>query len=468
MKILKVEIWNFKSTAHKIVEFRGTKNIVQGDNSVGKSTIDEAIFFALFGTKKDKDFTKTGESRAMVRLWVQLPEGIRKVETTIDNGGVVNCTVLNENNMPLQNPRQLIKTFIDPKVFDPISVLGKDYKNSILRIAGVEVSKEEFEKLKLPIDSDDIKFDSNGLDILLWTEKFLTKQKRPELDREVKRTKGAYQTSLREIGEKKTSFNNLHGHLDEQKPSESFQQERLKIQNELSEIRNNFQERKDEYDNAEAKTILLNNRTGKVHAEIQQIEETLKRKREDLVLLQTEQKQAQDKFNSMTRPDQAGAEESLLKQITELQSKEAVSKEAEAIRREEAVLTAKKEDWESAVKSYENLDKQVIKTRFMGFKTKKMKEIEAIIPGLQVLETGDLLWEQKNIGTLSESERMKLALILQSKIQPKDSVIIVKIGELFDDSTLQTLDIPQQLIIVRVGKSEVPGYHCQTIQAEGV
>lgn len=475
IKILKVELFNWKNIEHRIIEFPKEKTIIQGDNSQGKSAIDQGILFCLFGGKKDSMYIRRGQSLAMVRVWAEVfyidKYVLRKIETTINDKGTVQCSVLDENNMPLQNPRQVIKSYVNPQMFNPLDILGKDYKNNILRIVGCKVSKEELEKLKLPIPIDSIKFDSNGLDILNWIDNHLIKgyNGREALAREVKRTKGAYDTAKVEISEKTDAFQKQYGQTIENcPPSQSIMEQRVAIENSLKNMRSDYEGQKIEYDNKEAKVIMLKKRITSIEVEISKLSEKLLAQRDGLALIQKELAHAEQALEGQIRPDSGGAEEKILEQINTLQKHEAVSKEAEKIKEEKVALDAKQAEWDQSVKDHKHHSNVVYKETFMGFKNSKMKEIESQVEGLTVQDDGDLLWEGKKISTLSESERMILAVELQSKVLPKDSTIFIVIGELFDDKTIQRLHkIPQRIIVTRVGNSQVPGFDCQTITKEG-
>ncbi len=70
MHISRVELENFKSHAHSVFEFeRGTTSIT-GENGAGKTSIIEAVAWAMFDTLdyKKEDIVRRGSKKATVRV----------------------------------------------------------------------------------------------------------------------------------------------------------------------------------------------------------------------------------------------------------------------------------------------------------------------------------------------------------------------------------------------------------------
>ncbi|MFW5936284.1 MAG: AAA family ATPase, partial [Candidatus Hadarchaeota archaeon] len=87
--IREVSLVNVKSYSHEKISFSSGLNAIIGENGAGKTTILEAIGFALFDTLpyKISDFLRRGEKKGEVRVKIlasdeRIYEVIRKISTT--------------------------------------------------------------------------------------------------------------------------------------------------------------------------------------------------------------------------------------------------------------------------------------------------------------------------------------------------------------------------------------------------
>jgi DNA repair exonuclease SbcCD ATPase subunit len=94
IRLKSVILKNFKRHADKEIHFSDTLTVICGPNYSGKSTILEAIFFALFGTRAvpggTEVITRTGgDSKATVSLNIMVGEEEFRVTRTPNSASVV-------------------------------------------------------------------------------------------------------------------------------------------------------------------------------------------------------------------------------------------------------------------------------------------------------------------------------------------------------------------------------------------
>ena len=72
MKILSLELKNFRNYRHALVEFKDGLNVLYGKNASGKTNMLESVYLcSIFHsprTTKDKELILMGESKAQVKI----------------------------------------------------------------------------------------------------------------------------------------------------------------------------------------------------------------------------------------------------------------------------------------------------------------------------------------------------------------------------------------------------------------
>ena len=86
IRLSRVEIDNFQSIAHAVVDFTDGMNVVVGETNNGKSALFRAIYFALRNEPKGSGFIRTGESACKVKLTFDDGESLTRSRTTSDAG----------------------------------------------------------------------------------------------------------------------------------------------------------------------------------------------------------------------------------------------------------------------------------------------------------------------------------------------------------------------------------------------
>ena len=72
MKIVSLELKNFRNYSHALVEFKDGLNVLYGKNASGKTNMLESVYLcSIFHsprTTKDKEMILMGESKAQVKI----------------------------------------------------------------------------------------------------------------------------------------------------------------------------------------------------------------------------------------------------------------------------------------------------------------------------------------------------------------------------------------------------------------
>ena len=141
MLIKSVELENFRSYEKQNIEFHGGINFLSGDIGSGKSSILQAIEFALFGFKRGDlegyHILRKGQREASVKLLIEDERGSYEIFRRIKKGKTVD-TISQENGYIKvdNNLLDLSPTELNYKVFDilnfPNEFVSKD-KNLIYR-----------------------------------------------------------------------------------------------------------------------------------------------------------------------------------------------------------------------------------------------------------------------------------------------------------------------------------------------
>ena len=73
MKILKIELENFRNAENEFIDFSGGVNLLYGKNAEGKTNVLEAIYFFARGKSfrggKDSDIVRFGEKGYRIKIF---------------------------------------------------------------------------------------------------------------------------------------------------------------------------------------------------------------------------------------------------------------------------------------------------------------------------------------------------------------------------------------------------------------
>lgn len=91
MKIVSLELKNFRNYTHALVEFKDGLNVLYGKNASGKTNMLESVYLcSIFHsprTTKDKEMILMGESKAQVKIVLESKFRRHTINLQIDEQG---------------------------------------------------------------------------------------------------------------------------------------------------------------------------------------------------------------------------------------------------------------------------------------------------------------------------------------------------------------------------------------------
>ena len=109
MKILSLELKNFRNYRHALVEFKDGLNVLYGKNASGKTNMLESVYLcSIFHsprTTKDKELILMGESKAQVKITLESKFRKHTINLQIDEQGKKKVAV---DNIPVNRAGELL------------------------------------------------------------------------------------------------------------------------------------------------------------------------------------------------------------------------------------------------------------------------------------------------------------------------------------------------------------------------
>lgn len=175
MKIIKLQAENIKKL--KAIEITPDGNVIKitGKNEQGKSTVLDAIWWALGGTKNiQEEPIRRGEKSGTITLELgdnnDNLHGILVTRTFTEKGSYLK--VENKEGMGFKSPQSILDTLIGQLSFDPLAFAKMDQKSQVetlLKVVDIRVDTEKLAKIS---GVAVIMFeDDNPLDVLNKTYK---------------------------------------------------------------------------------------------------------------------------------------------------------------------------------------------------------------------------------------------------------------------------------------------------------
>ena len=149
MKIVSLEVENLMRIKAARVEPDGSLVIVGGDNDQGKTSLLNAIEYALAG-KRGVAGKPVREGTDKARIVVDLEN--LKVTRTFTEGGGGTLVVRGADGEKLQSPQKLLDRLTTKLTFDPLAFLSLkpgEQATTLLELIGVDLSKIENEQVEL-------------------------------------------------------------------------------------------------------------------------------------------------------------------------------------------------------------------------------------------------------------------------------------------------------------------------------
>ena len=452
MKLKSISIQNFKSLENKTFCLSG-KTEIYGGNAVGKSSVGEAIRFALFPSKKDVEKISVGKEKMSVKLILEeLNEQGEIVElevtSSLDNvTGEAKRRVLFDGISP-SKPAEFLKNLVSVGTFNPRDLVKKEgRKERMLKLLPLTVDKSLFDSFPI-LERKSINWELHACEVLAQIEKDLKNTKlnlyqKKELlkkhylknkeDLQVREAsylqnftddlKDSYESVLEKNGELKNKISQREEKIENLKCTgknlevniekvsdhiNSIKNQIIKLKSELDFQNKNFDEEKKKYE--QNKIEILKN------------EEFLKKENEEIQNFKTFRLQASEK-----------------KQIEDL-------KKSIAVQREESEQS--KQDHDDHYR--------YIAVEFPKVKNKILEPLTKKIPGLEFSESGELLIDRKSIDELSDSETLSLGIKFKC-LDQKSSFILADCAECMSRETIESQKWPENTVLLRVAGEALGG-----------
>ena len=109
MKIVSLELKNFRNYSHALVKFKDGLNVLYGKNASGKTNMLESVYLcSIFHsprTTKDKEMILMGESKAQVKIVLESKVRRQTINLQIDEQGKKKVAV---DNIPVNRAGELL------------------------------------------------------------------------------------------------------------------------------------------------------------------------------------------------------------------------------------------------------------------------------------------------------------------------------------------------------------------------
>jgi len=273
MIISKIELVNWRSHEHTILEFSSGTNVFVGIMGSGKSSVLDAVSYALFGRfpKSDRrdvkinDIIRFGEKHAKVQVWFSTSEKKYMVSRAIGNDSAELYEINNGNTSLIQKDKARVTKTIT-------SILGTDYSIFVRAIYSEQNNidyffnlaprkrKEEFDTL-LGIDRFYTVL-SNTTRVINWLDvkaKDIAAQYSDDMLKQCKENVLTTEKQLNEL--KKKSEHLSQEHEDVRKKYES---EKIKF-NQIQSLKKQYQTLKDTLTSLKGKIENLESQADKLH-----------------------------------------------------------------------------------------------------------------------------------------------------------------------------------------------------------
>lgn len=280
MIITKVELVNWRSHEHTILEFSNGTNVFVGIMGSGKSSVLDAVSYALFGRfpKSDRrdvkinDIIRFGEKHSKVQVWFSTSEKKYMVSRAIGNDSAELYEINDGNNSLIQKDKARVTKTIT-------SILGTDYSIFVRAIYSEQNNidyffnlaprkrKEEFDTL-LGIDRFYTAL-SNTTRVINWLDvkaKDIAAQYSDDMFEQCKENVLTTEKQLNEL--KKKSEHLMHEHEDVRKKYES---EKINF-NQIQSLKKQYQTLKDTLTSLKGKIENLESQADKLHYDAEEHE----------------------------------------------------------------------------------------------------------------------------------------------------------------------------------------------------
>jgi DNA repair ATPase RecN len=400
MKLIKFETQNFKNITAAEVNLQGKSLVVTGGNAQGKTSLIDAIEFAIVGKKRGSDLpVKLGEKKAHTLL--ETDELI--INRTITATGNHVLKVESKDGAEYKKPQAFLDQFYHTIGLTPAKFLELSSEERFEAIMQAIGKYEEYSKLRSEFDD-------------------LYKKRRDS-----KRARGAIDISdVVRVDEKK--MKDLQSELNDIENYEKLRKSQEKYDKRIDERRQAIKKMQDEIKELERENEVDVNHATALDEQIH-------------------------KLNVPMADEIEEHKEESKEHLKSLEIRKAVFE-----REQEKVIKAEKLD--DLIAKYEKAIADN-RERVAQICEEEVREQYPEIKGIK-LEEGEIYLNGIPMSSMSTSESLKLAAIIMSKNTEKNDILIIKDGNDFDDEALKGLieyaeENDKQIIIERITAPEEIG-----------
>ena len=445
MKRLKsIRIENFKSLEDKKFNL-SERTEIYGPNAVGKTSVGEAIRFALFPSKGDKDKIAIGKERA--KVFLELEETLENgekvpltVDTSIDESTEPRRKVLFDGITPSQ-PAKFLRDMLSFGTFNPREMVRKEgRKERLLKMIPFKAKEEDFKDFPI-LERQLLNWDEHAFETLakidrdlrntklnLYQKKELLKKHYEKYEADLSAKELAYKQNF--PVELKESYERVLTSSGEMKAEIESCEERISDQKVLL--------KDSRFDIVSAKEKIA-----RLEAELASTKETLKLNEQSVV--KYEAKISRDEKTLKEMQERLAGMGKMKLQASEKKSIEALSED----------LAKHKAEAKQAVEDHD-IHYKWISVEFPRVRNKIIAPLREKIPGLDISELGKMTIDGKSIDELSDSETLALGIKFLS-VENKSSFIVVDCAETMTRETIEGTEWPENVVLLRVAGEPLGG-----------
>lgn len=395
MQITRLEIVDFKRIEAAAIDCDGNPIILTGDNGQGKSSILDAIVYALQRTGTGKPI-RDGQEGCTVALTIEGTEQTLHIKRRA-KGENAYLDVTDAEGKKIPSPQKFLDALIGNLAFDP----------------------EAFTRLKAKEQADALRI-ATGLDTSDLDEAYkIAFSKRTDANRAKESAEKVYNACPVAAGGKR-----------EKQSASALITERDQLSKEVMEAEKSAKL----YEEAEEAIV-------EKHQLIQELEQKLAQARGDLAKMQGGQKDHKQALEKRIAATQ-GHRERLAAIDATLADLDAANTDADAHNRLIDDRAAKQETYKSAIGTAKKLDDEV--KRLVAEREERIAAAKMPIPGLTI-EDDTVLLNNVPFADLNTAERIKVSAMIAMAQNPTLRVIFVREGALMSRANLAVLrDLAEQ------------------------
>jgi len=418
MSLEKISIKNFK-LIKEVTIYPGKINQIVGENNNGKTTVLEAIQFAMVGST-DKSLITHGEDKATVELI--FTDGLVVLRMLSKEAGQTLKVELND--MSPQRPQSYLNGLVGVGTFNPKEVLDpKKRTEYLMKVINVKVQKCQIESIAGEHDIPDFNYDEHGLKVIERVSQYFY-DARAVQNKAHKKAVSEVEVYQKDLPEDPGSPKHEGSDEDMKQAIEAFKQDFESLQSKQDEW---DKQNNEVQNNAKEIDTLVN--------EMEELRTQIKHKCGQADAYRRVNREIIE--NRGEKPDIIKEAEAITHNIDGVREEINLRKEIGSFEREKMFIDKLKNTaWEIEVKAkslgavYKNISTNLV--------AELMSRAELPIEGLSYID-GKFKLDNIEVEQLSSSKALSLALAITKKLNKKCNLICIDGIELLDQKTYAAL-----------------------------